>query len=159
MTPPDLLRFADHGGDWAAYEAALYAVFERDILGRPGLRFEGAPVNARRIPEYERRWAAYWHLISEGRVEEDRTPDLRRCERLPWVRWIIESAATHPLIDCWKQDRGSDKSVLLWYDEQYLVILAQRSNYYLLKTAFLVDRSHRVAKFRKERDEYRRRNG
>lgn len=153
MNPPPLLRFQDFAGDWAAYEIALYEVFERDIV-RYNLRFRETPVSARRTPEHDHRWASYWHLISEGKVEDDRTPDLRRCERLPWISWIIENADTHDEIDTWEQRRGSNASVLLWFREEYLVILARRNEYYLLKTAFFVDRQHRIKKFRKERDQF-----
>lgn len=151
MNPPPLLRFEDFDGNWVTYESALYNVFERDIV-QYDLQFRGIRVSARRVPEYEQRWFCYWHLISEGRVEDDRLPDLRRCERLPWIRWIIENADNHPEIDVWEQTRGSEKSLLLWYQEECLVILGRRSDYFLLKTAFVVQRSHRISKFRKERD-------
>ena len=42
MNPPDLLRFADFGGDWAAYEAELNRVF-MDEIARAGLVFRGRP--------------------------------------------------------------------------------------------------------------------
>ena len=149
MTCPPLLEFADYGGSWDAYEKALYAVFKRDILDHD-LRYDGFPISARRIPEYQRRWASYWHLISEGYIEDDRTPDLRRCERLPWIRWIIENAPDHPDIDVWIQNRNGKKTVALWYDEQYIIFLEKRRDYLLLKTAFFEDKTHRVEKFRKE---------
>lgn len=153
MIPPSLILLNDHGGDWDKYEAALYGIFEQNII-RHDLRFRGTPVNARRVPEHERKWACFWHMISEGRVEDARTPDMRRCERLSQVRWIIENADTVPAIDIWEQTREREKNWVLWYEEYYLVVLAQRSGYYLLKTAFCTDRDHRVHKFRKERDAY-----
>lgn len=153
MTPPRLITLNDHGNVWEEYETALYEVFERDII-RHDLRFRGVPVNARRNPEHERKWACFWHMISEGRVEDDRLPDMRRCERLSQVRWIIENADAADTIDIWEQTREREKNWVLWYEEYYLVVLAQRSGYYLLKTAFCTDRDHRVRKFRKERDAY-----
>ena len=154
MKPPQLIMLNDFDGDWDAYEAALYEIFVRDIL-RHDLRFRGIPVNARRVPEHNRKWACFWHLISEGRVEDDRIPDLRRCERLPLIRWIIENADTAATVDAWEQARrGGGRNWLLWHREEYLVVLAQRRDYFLLKTAFCTDRAHRVGKFRKERDAY-----
>ena len=41
-------------------------------------------------------------VASHHHVEDDRLPDLRRCERLSWVRWTIESGQTHPEIDMWE---------------------------------------------------------
>ncbi|NOX41725.1 MAG: hypothetical protein GXP05_14830, partial [Alphaproteobacteria bacterium] len=153
MTPPPLMPINAHGGEWARYEAALYDVFVRDII-RHDLRFRGIQVNARRIPEHERKWACFWHMISEGSVEDDRIPDMRRCERLSQVRWIIENADAVEVIDIWEQTREREKNWVLWYEEFYLVVLAHRSGYYLLKTAFCTDRDHQVRKFRKERDAY-----
>ena len=108
------------------------------------------------MPETAGRWALFWHLVQEGRVEDDRTPDLRRCERLRWVRWEIENAPTHPEIDDWQNNRGNETSTLLWYREEYVVVLAQRRNYWLLKTAYCTDQPHRVRLLRQERDNFRR---
>ncbi|MCA0961763.1 hypothetical protein [Salipiger bermudensis] len=151
MSAPDLLHFEDLDGDWDRYEAALYQVFEQDII-EFDLSFRGHPVNARRAPEHERKWACFWHLISEGRVEDDRLPDLRRCERIRWVRWVIENADVCGDIDVWQNRRNGETNWLLWYREEYLVILAARTGYFLLRTAFCTDREHRREKLRRERD-------
>lgn len=153
MTIPPLMPLGSFGGDWPTYEEALYEVFERDIV-QHDLQFRGASVSARRVPEHERKWACFWHLISEGRVEDDRIPDMRRCERLPLVRWIIENSDSDANIDVWEQTRPRERNWMLWYDEYYLVVLAQRTGYHLLKTAFCTEPEHRVRKFKKERDSY-----
>ena len=156
MNPPDLLRFADFGGDWAAYEAELNRVF-MDEIARSGLEFRCEAVNCRRHNEVAGRWASYWHLVQEGRVEEDRTPDLRRCERLRWVPWVIQSAVAHPEIDEWQNIRGTEVNTLLWYREEYLVILGRRNGYWLLRSAYCTEKSGRIAQLRKERDVFNRR--
>lgn len=153
MTAPPLICLEDFGGDWSAYETALYAVFVKDIITH-NLQFRGVRVGARRMPEHDRKWACFWHLISEGHVEDDRTPDLRRCEHLPLIRWVIENADATQSIDVWEQTRQRERNWVLWYDEYYLIILAQRGDYLLLKTAFCTEPAHRVQKFRKERDNY-----
>ena len=153
--PPPLLPLGAFGGDWSAWEAALYRVFREEIAGGD-LRFRGLPVRCRRMPETAGRWAAFWHLVQEGRAEEDRTPDLRRCERIRWVRWVIENAATHPAIDEWQNRRRTERNTLLWYREEYLVVMAQRRDYLLLKTAYCTERSGRIAGLRRERDAFRR---
>ena len=151
MTVPDLILFDDFSGDWPRYEEALYEVFVSDIL-RHDLRFRGAKVTARRMPEHERKWAGFWHLISEGRVEDDRLPEMRRCERLAWVRWIIENEGECPEIDVWQNQRGREKNTLLWLREQYLVVLSVRGKNYLLKTAYCTVERHRIKKLGRERD-------
>ncbi len=158
MNPPDLLPFAAFGGDWAAYENELHRIFIAEIA-RGGLAFRGVRVNCRRLPEAAGRWASFWHLVQEGRVEDDRLPDLRLCERIRWVRWVIENAPTHAEIDEWQNTRGTEVNTLLWYREEYLVILAQRQGYCLLKTAYCTEKSGRIRQLRKERDAFRQGGG
>lgn len=153
MTPPDLVPFTAFGGDWNAYETELHSIFIAEIAGG-GLQFAGVRVGCRRQPETAGRWASFWHLVQEGRVEDDRTPDLRRCERIRWVRWVIENARTHAGIDEWQNTRGTEVNTLLWYREEYLVVLAQRQDYFLLRTAYCTEKSGRIAQLRRERDAF-----
>lgn len=154
MKPPELLPLDAFGGSWSDYETALYRIFLNEIA-RGSLQFRGMPVRCRRIPETRGRWAAFWHLVQEGRVEEERIPDLRRCERIGWVRWIIENDGAHPGIEAWENSRGTEVNALLWYREEYLVVMAQRRDYWLLKTAYCTDRSGRKRQLRRERDAFR----
>jgi hypothetical protein len=157
MIPPDLLPLATYGGDWEAYEAELYSIFMADLAhGR--IRFEGLRVGCRRKPETEGKWASFWHLVQEGRVEDDRLPDLRRFERIRWVRWVIENAVEHAEIDIWQNTRGTEVNTLLWYREEYLVVLGQRQDYWLLRTAYCTEGDLRIYKLRKERDAFSRAN-
>lgn len=154
MMPPDLLRFGMFDGDWTAYESELHDIFLNEIA-RGGLQFRGWPVNCRRHTEVAGRWASFWHLVQEGPVEEDRLPDLRRCERIRWVRWVTENGPTHSEIDEWQNMRGTEICTLLWYREEYLVVLAQRKGYWLLKTAYCTEKSGRLKQLRRERDTYK----
>ena len=153
MSPPNLVRFDAFGGNWDVYEAELYRIF-REEIAHGGLQFRGWPVNCRRIPETRGRWAAFWHIVQEGSAEADRTPDLRRCERIRWIRWVIENATAHPEIDEWRNERQRERNTLLWYREEYLVVMARRRNYWLLKTAYCTEQRRRIAKLRSERDAY-----
>lgn len=112
MHPPDLIRFEAFGGNWIAYEAELYRIFQEEIA-HGGLRFRGQRVSCRRMPETARRWSTFWHLVQEGRAEEDRTPDLRRCERIRWIRWVVENAESHPEIGEWRNERRGKINALL----------------------------------------------
>ena len=153
MNPPDLLRLNDFGGDWPTYEAALNRVFMGEIA-RAGLVFQGDAVNCRRHEEFAGRWASYWHLVQEGKVEEDRTPDLRRCERLRWVPWVIQNASAHPEIEEWQNVRKTETNTLLWYREEYLVILGRRNGYWLLRSAYCTEQGGRISQLRRERDAF-----
>lgn len=155
MTPPELLPF---GGEWTTYEAELHRIFVEEIAGG-GLQFNGQSVGCRRHPEAAGRWASFWHLVQEGRVEDDRTPDLRRCERIRWVRWVIENASAHAEIDEWQNTRATEVNTLLWFREEYLVVLAQRQGYWLLRTAYCTEKSGRIRQLLKERDTFHRATG
>lgn len=153
MTLPSLVSLSDFKGDWNAYEEALYEIFMADLV-KAGLHFGTVRVTCKRHDEHAGRWFTFWHLIQEGEIEDDRTPDLRRCERLRWVRWVIENASTHSEIDVWENVRGTNRNILLWFREEYLVVLAERRDYLLLKTAYCTNQSGRVRKLRKERDHF-----
>ena len=91
-------------------------------------------------------------LLLAVRVEDDRLPDLRRCERIRWVRWVIENAVEHAEIDIWQNTRKTEVNTLLWFREEYLVVLGQRQGYWLLRTAYCTEKSGRIAQLRQERD-------
>ena len=152
MNPPALLPFH---GDWTLYEEELHKIFLEEIA-RGGLLFRDRPVSCRRIPETAGRWAAFWHLVQEGRSENERYPDIRRCERLRWIKWVIENATEDSRIDEWQNMRGSARNTLLWYSEEYLVVLAERSDYWLLKSAYHTQRRQRIKQLQRERDVYAR---
>jgi hypothetical protein len=70
------------------------------------------------------------------------------------VRWVIENAAAHPDIGIWQNTRGTEANSLLWYREEYLVVLGQRKGYWLLRTAYCTEKSNRIAQLRRERDAF-----
>lgn len=103
--------------------------------------------------------ATFWHMIQEGAVEEDRTPDFRRCERIRWPRPIIEHD-DDSRVKVWVNQRRGEQRICLWFEqENYLVILADRGKYILPWTAYLVEQPHRQRKLRKEYEAYCRDKG
>jgi hypothetical protein len=151
---PALLPF---GGSWEDYANKVYAVFETDFITNPA-SFRGSRIGLRLMPVFKEKPAAFWHLIQEGRVEEDRTPDLRRCERIAWIRAIIDNV-TDPAVRVWENERlgdgGTRQSVLLWlHEEDFLIVLGKRSGYYLLVTAYPITHSHKRRKLQQEYDDF-----
>jgi len=134
---PDLLEFS---GDWSLYIEEVYNEFQYSFL-RSGIRFRGLPVQPRFTPEYDGKEFGFWHLTSEGEKEEERTPDLSRCARIRWIsHMIIHSDNEH--LSCWEERRGSNTEFVIWNEiEDYVVVLAARRDYWLLKTAYIVNRS------------------
>lgn len=94
----------------------------------------------------------FWHCVSEGGTEEkERVPDLERCKRIGWIRAIIEHSDDQ-CVNQWTNRRNSETCHLLWLKEEYLIVLAQRQGYFLLKTAYCTNREHTKRRLRVERD-------
>ncbi len=153
---PALILLSDHSGEWQRYIDAVYAVFHRDLIASQP-RFRGRWVHCRRDPIIDGKEAGFWHCTSEGKDEVSRTPDLRRCERVAWIRATIENS-NDATIDIWVRDDGRrGRRVHIWYNEEYLVVLGERKarSRYQLVTAFCTDRAHTIRKKRRERDGFK----
>lgn len=150
MGLPDLFPFA---GDWSAYEDALYRIYLNDIVNAD-LRFNGLPIRCQYRPPSKNKHFGFWHIISEGKTEDDRLPDLRRCERIGWIAYLITSAGVDTDISWWENKRGGNTHVVIWHErENFTVILAKRSQYFLLKSAYCTE-PHRKKAFIREREDF-----
>jgi hypothetical protein len=142
-TPPAFLEAADYTGKdtaerWKNYIEGLYVVYLRTVA-HGGLTFRGLPVRCQFRPETLGKHYAFWHMMQEGFREEDRTIDVERCRRVAWISWVIQNAPTETGIRVFPQKRPGEKSWVLWlYEHDYAVILWERNDYFLLKTAFMV---------------------
>lgn len=155
---PPLVMFSDYGGDWVSYLDAIYNYFKQDFVDSKPV-FQGRRLGLKRHPMAQGKEATFWHMIQEGDVEEDRTPDFRRCERIRWPRPIIEHDADKT-IKVWVNQRRGEQRICLWFEqENYLVILADRGNYILPWTAYLVEQPHRQRKLQREYEDYCRNKG
>lgn len=145
MPTPPLLRIEDCPGDdfverWKVFVEVLYKVFLKQ-LANAGLTLDGLPVRCRYRPPYDNKHSSFWHLISEGDVETDRTPVLDRCAHLQWVAWIIQNADNPTIVRRWEQQRttrrGPATRIPLWlFQENYAVILEKQRDFFLVVTAF-----------------------
>ena len=150
---PELLLLSDFGGDYARYEEAVYGRFQQDfVLTR--LQFQGKRMGLKKHPLLNDKEATFWHFTSEGQVETERIPDMRRYERIAWPRHLIEnSQASH--VRYWRNQRGIQDNVLLAVEDfSYLLVLQDRGDYLLPWTAYCVEREHQRAKHRREYEAY-----
>ena len=148
-----LVLFDDFDGHWPSYEEAIYRYFRQDFVDSYPL-FQGREVRLKRGPLVKGKELTFWHLVSEGGMEEDRLPDLRRCERIRWPRPIIEHVQD-TAVKLWRNCRRQEVRICLWLEDwEYLVILAVRRSSVILWTAYPVFEDHRKRKLRKEYDEY-----
>lgn len=155
MSLPPLITLADPGGDPEVYLDRVYDIFKETVV-RAGLHFLGKPIKCRWEKPYKNKHFCFWHIISEGYVEEERTPDMRRCERVGWVNFVVSNVDDHQKIWCWENRRSSSKgnktrTILYLHEERYVVVLEERREAYYLITTFCVERQHRHEKLIKEK--------
>jgi len=150
---PPLVYMGDYDDDWAIYIDAVYNFFKKDFIDSAPV-FRSRRIGLKRLPYFQGKESAFWHVTSEGSDEDERVPDLRRCERIRWPRPMIE----HPddsEIRCWSNERRGERRIVIWlYDQDYVVILADRHSYTLLWSAYHVDRQHTKDSLYKEYQAY-----
>jgi hypothetical protein len=155
---PPLITLDSCGGDWARYVEEIYARFKRDFVDSRPL-YNGVRLGLRKHPVVQGKETTFWHLISEGETEEDRLPDLRRCERIGWVRPLIEQAGKRADVKIWKQQRKGKTNIAIAIDDfSYIVFLGERSGdsgpYLIPLTAYHVEGQKKRDRYRKEWGEY-----
>lgn len=149
----------------ATYEM-LYEIFCRDIRDA-SLKYAGHDVWI--FPTMEdRKEEIFWHLTSRKKkaekiprrkrkffpveqedTERERLPDLRRCERLPWVKPLIEHL-TEPEVLAWNYEEG-DKTIktYVWMQDYDFVVIMKKfpDSKRRLITSFYVDSEHKKNDF------------
>lgn len=150
---PDLIEMSAYNGNWDSYQKAIYQEFLDSVVDK--LKFLGLPIRCRYFEPINGMHRGFWHLITENpensKNDEDRIPNMRRCERIKWISHIISNAHDSDIV-CWENKRGTDTNVVLWLEsEKYMVVLSKRKDYYLLLTAY----DHNETKGKKNKKESR----
>lgn len=136
---PPLLRLSDFEGSWDKYNDELYSLFQRDLFSSE-ISFLGKPVLLDDRIIYKEKEEGFWHLTTKenGNVNERET-DLRRCERLPWVKAVIENYSDKA-VAAWRNRRGRKNNIVLFLEElNYVVILAETYKTFRIVTAYYVN--------------------
>ncbi|MFA5555016.1 MAG: hypothetical protein WCZ89_04020 [Phycisphaerae bacterium] len=155
---PTLILLEDFDGNWDRYINEVFSIFYQDFIETQP-KFRGQWVRCRR-DLINGKEAGFWHCTSEGADEINRTPDLRRCERIRWVRAIIEHQDSG-VVETWQSLRKGEKRYLLWFNEEFLIVLSERQRkrdgfqYIQLITAYCTEEEHRKRSLRRERDVFR----
>ncbi len=147
----------------------LYEIFCRDIRDHD-LRYIGNLVWIFKDME-DGREKIFWHLTTRSAkkekiprrkrkfyppgqtyIDEDRYPDLRRCERLTWVRALIENAEA-PEVMAWDYEEGdADIKTYVWFKGYDFVVIMKkvRNNRRRLITSFYVDKEYKRQDFERK---------
>lgn len=139
---PDLVVLDGFANDWPSCCQRLYGEFHRDFIASQP-EFRGKRVGVSRSRILEGREAAFHHCVTEGdELEERRGPDYRRCQRLRWIRKLIEAVGTDR-VRWWREKQGSRRRAYVALpDFSYVVVLEELKSHCVLVTAFPVDRDH-----------------
>jgi len=109
-------------------ELSNYELFQKDFV-RSKPMFNGVKLQLKRHPLTANKEATFWHIITEGKVESERTPCMRRCERIWWPKPVIENSQD-PSLKVWSELKNGEKRIHLWFEsEAYLVVLIERGGY------------------------------
>jgi len=151
MIVPQLLTLDDFHEDRENCVKELYRFYLDEIVNA-NLTFLGNPISFQFRPPKNGMHFGFYHLITEGGPsEEDREINFKRCQRISWIPHILKNYQDFSKIKCWENIRGSSKHIVLWlHQHNYSVILAQRKEYFLLKTAYPIENKHRIRKLDKE---------
>ena len=134
----------------------LYAVFARD-LRRTNLTFYGYNVWFYPTTEEDGREAIFWHLTTrEDKTQQPptRLPDMRRCERLSWVRKLILRCPcpTGEVLD-WDHEEGDGSiKTYIWIEKHDFVVILKKlpDGQRRLITSYHLDGNHQRRKMRKK---------
>jgi hypothetical protein len=150
---PEIVCLEDCGGDILNYIEVIYDIFKEDFVTNKPF-FEGRRLGLKKYPYVEGKEYTFYHMTHDGNVEDERIPNLRRCERMPFPRPIIEQS-NHSSVKCWKNKRGTKDRILIFYEqEDYLVVLEDRGDFILPWTAYLVGGSNQKKKLLREYSDY-----
>ena len=146
----DLLELS---GDPLEYIEVLYTHFTRDFIDTKP-EFEGQAVHHDKNDDGG-KCACFVHITNKD--DEDaggRVMDLRRCERIGWIRPIIENHTNTDVL-VWEEQKGKQVRKFLYLaDERFLVILQAFKYGYLLVTAYHVDSDRGHQRFVKKHQRY-----
>ena len=151
---PDKILFSDYGGDFSSFFDAVYKKFKLDFVESKPI-FRGMRIALKRHPLVADKEYTFYHITHEGDDEKNRKPSIPRMECIPFPRFLIEKVE-HPYLKVWTNVRKGEERILIFHEaENYLVVLANRGEYILLWTAYIVDKPHMKRKLMKEYEAYK----
>lgn len=103
----------------------LYSIFKRDFKDSQPM-YQGRAVWF--FPEMEDgKEVIFWHMTSEkNKNTGERLPDLRRSERLPWARPMIDRPGEPQVLAFDYLESAGDTNTYVWLKDHDFVVLMKR---------------------------------
>lgn len=138
---PSKIELSDYRGNFNEYLQAVYDVFVADFITSKPI-FRGVTLRLKRHPIVNDKEYTFYHLTHSGKIEEERVPDMRRMECIPWPKPMIDNSFDQEL-KVWENTRrgdgGTKSRILILHDRtNYLVVLDKRDTFILPWTAYFV---------------------
>jgi hypothetical protein len=163
MQLPELITLETLKGDWSKYLGFIYQSFLKSVVDAK-LEFLGKPIRAPWHPPYDGKHYSFWHIISTAGKEtgeQNRIPDIRRCERILWIGCVIANATIEEhfkKIWCWQNQREGKRginthTILYLHSNRFLIVLREKPDCYQLVTAYTIEQTHHHCKLLKEKEE------
>lgn len=143
-----LVKLEDFNGDADKYIKRIFAIFERDfVLSKPKFR-DKVVLHDKGLDGNKPR--TFVHITTESNGKGERILSLRRCERIGWIKAIIEHADDSAIL-VWEKEQATTKReairIYLFMEKQdFLVILQEIKWGHYLITAVYVDNPRQKAK-------------
>lgn len=143
-SPAWLPQTISYSGDWHTFINVAYSVFEKQLKKYPKPVYRGHIVfHDNRC--LDSREEGFWHLVTrKDRSSGVRLPEVKRAERLTWIRAIIENCGSKDVTEFdYKEGSGRVRTYLWLRVSDFVVILEKRkqakTNIAMLVTAYCVD--------------------
>lgn len=158
---PDIIDFNMYQ-KWDVYEDALYQVFYNDFIVNKTM-IKGKNINIRKNPKIYGKEQAFFHITSVSNQADsdpnDRIPDIKRCEKIGWIKYMIEYYNHHgecgEQLRYWEEDyNGKPRIHLLCETERFIVVIEERKDYCLFITAYYIEHQHTLRKKLKKYQQY-----
>lgn len=138
------------GGDWVAFNEAIYQYFCEDFI-------EDCPIYKQKevwLSDHNKedgKEGTFWHITTnkqnqspKGSSTEVRIPDIKRSERIRWIKDIIENS-NDPNVKRWVENINGRTRHHLLYKEEFLVVLGEigKNRNYVLITSYYINENNR----------------
>lgn len=157
-----LARLEDFEGDAAKYLDHIFSLFKRDFITTTPT-FKGKKVFYDKNDDGGKP-AAFVHITTEeNRSTKQRELSLRRCERIGWIKAMIEHH-TDPAILFWEKEQKTTKrravrTYIFLEKEDFLVVLQEIKHGHYMITAIYVDNPNQKRKHLKAHQAYNKQQG
>lgn len=150
---PDKILFSSYS-NINDFGEAVYQIFKKDFVDTKPT-FRGIRLGLKRRPLIEGKEYTFYHFTTKGKDENNRTPDIKRMERITFPRPMIDNSE-HSYLKVWRNKRRGKKRILIFHEaERYLIILDDRGDFILPWTAYYIEYNNRKRKLLKEYEAYK----